>query len=214
MWLSQRGFLTCPVFLRHVPAAVFPVSIGHVTAADSRQKQEIWKTTIWRWNHTETRGISGSLCPRQVRGRDLELHQTPWRRHPLPLCSFPAQLTLLPLSRDFVFWTLSGWRWTKIHSPQLPAANTGLSPCILRERRVSVFDPRGVGGSVHRGELETSQDHFSTKWTFEHPIKTHWAKLLPNIDLRKKMRTRIAQITVVFLLSLKSKSLKEKAKLY
>lgn len=64
---------------RHVTTAVFPVFLwhatGHVIAADSQQKQEIWKTTIWRWNRTETRGISGSLCPRQVRGRALELHQ-------------------------------------------------------------------------------------------------------------------------------------------
>lgn len=131
------------------------------------------------WNN----GISGSFGPCQARGRALELHQTPWRRHPLPLCSLPTQPTLLPLKR----LCLLNLTWLKMDKDPFstpPAADTGLSPCVLGERR-------GVGGSVHRGELETSQDHFSTKWTFEH-FKTHWAKLLPNTDLRKKNEDAIS----------------------
>lgn len=47
------------------------------------------------WNN----GISGSFGPCQARGRALELHQTPWGRRPLPLCSLPTQPTPLPLKR-------------------------------------------------------------------------------------------------------------------
>lgn len=122
----------------------------------------------------------------------------------LALCLY-SPLLLPP--RDFVFLTLRGWRGKRSILGNYLPLTLGCHPCILREGRVLAIWPRGVGGSVREGELETSQGHFSTKWTYEHPFKTHWAKLFPNIYLRKTLTTQITQITEVFMLSLKSKLL-------